>query len=154
MNELSSLLDRYKSIVVFDTETTGLNFCTDQIIELAAVKIQKNERGKVELTDEMDEFIRLPEGKLLDPFVINLTGITDEMLLTKGILRGGGDTRFLLWADIIFMYILSLPLGALTGIKLGWAPFWVFTFLRIDNVAKSFLCLWRFFSYKWIKKVK
>lgn len=85
MNELSSLLDRYKSIVVFDTETTGLNFSTDQIIELAAVKIQKNERGKLELTDEMDEFIRLPEGKLLDPFVINLTGITDEMLLTKGI---------------------------------------------------------------------
>lgn len=85
MNELSSLLDKYKSIIVFDTETTGLNFNTDQIIELAAVKIIKNERGKVVFAEEMDEFIRLPEGKTLDPFVVNLTGITDEMLLEKGI---------------------------------------------------------------------
>ncbi|MEE1279524.1 MAG: 3'-5' exonuclease [Oscillospiraceae bacterium] len=85
MNELSSLLDRYKSIVVFDTETTGLNFSTDQIIELAAVKIIKNERGKVVIDSEMDEFISLPEGQKLDPFVVNLTGITDEMLLEKGI---------------------------------------------------------------------
>ncbi len=94
MNELSSLLDRYKSIVVFDTETTGLNFSTDQIIELAAVKIIKNERGKVTLDSEMDEFISLPEGKKLDPFVVNLTGITDEMLLRKGISVGSAAKLF------------------------------------------------------------
>lgn len=94
MNELSSLLDRYKSIVVFDTETTGLNFSTDQIIELAAVKIIKNERGKVVIDSEMDEFISLPEGQNLDPFVVNLTGITDEMLLQKGISSGSAAKLF------------------------------------------------------------
>ncbi len=85
MNELSSLLDRFKSIVIFDTETTGLNFSSDQIIELAAIKIQRAGNGKAAITREIDEFIELPEGKKLDPFVVNLTGITDEMLLKYGI---------------------------------------------------------------------
>jgi len=85
MNELSGLFDSFKSIVVFDTETTGLNFKSDRIIELAAIKLIKNERGKVVFEREVDEFIRLPEGKTLDPFIVNLTGITDEMLLKHGI---------------------------------------------------------------------
>ncbi len=94
MNELSSLLDKYKSIVVFDTETTGLDFSSDQIIELAAVKIIKNERDKIVICDEMDEFISLPEGEKLDPFVVNLTGITDEMLREKGISMTLAAKRF------------------------------------------------------------
>jgi len=85
MNELSGIFDSFKSIVVFDTETSGLNFKYDKIIELAAVKLIKDERGKVISACEVDEFIRLPEGRTLDPFVINLTGITDEMLLKYGI---------------------------------------------------------------------
>ena len=85
MNELSGLFDTYKSIVVFDTETSGLDFKNDKIIELAAVKLIKNERGKVVAEREVDEFVRLPEGRTLDPFVVNLTGITDEMLLKHGI---------------------------------------------------------------------
>ena len=85
MNELSGLFDTFKSVVVFDTETSGLNFKDDKIIELAAIKLIKNERGKVTVEREVDEFVRLPEGKSLDPFVVNLTGITDEMLLKYGI---------------------------------------------------------------------
>ena len=85
MNELSGILDNFKSIVVFDTETSGLDFKNDTIIELAAIKITKDERGRVITEREVDEFVRLPEGKMLDPVIINLTGITDQMLLEKGI---------------------------------------------------------------------
>lgn len=85
MNELSGLFDTFKNIVVFDTETSGLNFDNDKIIELAAIKLVKNERGKVIAEKEVDEFIRLPEGRRLDPFVVNLTGITDETLDKYGI---------------------------------------------------------------------
>lgn len=85
MNELSGIFDTFKSIVVFDTETSGLDFKSDKIIEIAAVKLQKNECGKIVTVCEIDEFVRLPEGRVLDPFVVNLTGITDEMLLEKGI---------------------------------------------------------------------
>ena len=33
---------------------------------------------------EIDEFVRLTEGRKLDPKIIELTGITDQMLLEQG----------------------------------------------------------------------
>ena len=37
-------------------------------------------------------------------------------ILTKGVLRGGGDTKFLMVADILFLWVASVPLGALAGL--------------------------------------
>ena len=41
MSNLSTLFDRYKALVVFDTETSGLDFDSDQIIELAALRVER-----------------------------------------------------------------------------------------------------------------
>lgn len=41
MSNLSTLFDRYKALVVFDTETSGLDFDDDQIIELAALRVER-----------------------------------------------------------------------------------------------------------------
>ncbi len=95
MNELSGLLDRFDRIVIFDTETSGLDFIGDQIIELAAVCLMRNERGKAAIVDEMDEFVRLPEGRVLSDTIVQLTGITDEMLLEQGISERAAADRFL-----------------------------------------------------------
>lgn len=37
-------------------------------------------------------------------------------ILTKGVLRAGGDTKFLMAGDILFLWIASVPLGALAGL--------------------------------------
>ena len=75
-------------------------------------------------------------------------------ILTKGTLRGGGDTKFLMVADIIFLWIFSIPLGALTGLVLKWPGFWVYIMLRIDQFIKCILCVVRLKSGKWIKRIK
>ena len=67
-------------MVVFDTETTGLTPPADCIIELAALCIPLNNGGEPLIVDQMDEFICLEEGRKLAPKIIELTGITDEML--------------------------------------------------------------------------
>ena len=59
--------------VVFDVETTGLSAVYDSIIELAAVKMYK---GNV--IDTFEAFIN--PGKPLSQTIIQLTGITDQML--------------------------------------------------------------------------
>lgn len=60
--------------VVFDVETTGLSVVYDSIIELAAVKVKDGE-----IIDRFERFSN-PHEKLTDT-IINLTGITDDMLV-------------------------------------------------------------------------
>ena len=74
------LWNRFDRNVVFDTETTGIDFDTDRIIELGAVALEKE--GE---TGSLNCLIRLPQGHRLPPFIVDLTGITDEELAQKGV---------------------------------------------------------------------
>jgi DNA polymerase III alpha subunit (gram-positive type) len=64
-------------VIYFDTETTGLNFRYDRIIELAMLTV---EDGVIK--GNYDEFINI--GQALSPKIISLTGITNEMLAEEG----------------------------------------------------------------------
>ena len=77
---MKSLFQQFDRIVIFDTETTGIEFKTCRIIELGAVALDAE--GEV---DSMDALIRLPEGETIPPVVVDLTGITDLQLLSEGV---------------------------------------------------------------------
>lgn len=91
--------------------------------------------------------------QLMDAMSILVVFRAANSILTKGVLRGGGDTRFLLVADTAAMWVIAIPMGILSGLVLKLPPFWVFFCLQSDQVIKSFWCLWRLRSGKWIKKV-
>ena len=74
-------------------------------------------------------------------------------ILTKGVLRGGGDTKFLMAADVLFLWVASVPLGYLAGLVFHLPSFWIYTFLKIDQVIKAIWCIFRLKSRKWIKKI-
>ena len=76
-----------------------------------------------------------------------------QSVLTKGILRGGGDTVFMMFADVAFLWIASVPLGALCGLVLHTEPFIIYVALKIDWAIKSAICLVRLKSRKWMKVV-
>ena len=73
--------------------------------------------------------------------------------LSKGVLRAGGDTRFLLWADIILLWGVSLPLGSLAAFVWHLPVFWTYFLLKMEFGLKSILCLIRFLTGKWIREV-
>ncbi len=75
-------------------------------------------------------------------------------IMTKGVLRGGGDTKVLMVADNIFLWAASIPLGILAGLILHLPAFWIYFFLKIDQVLKAIWCVIRLRSGKWIKKIK
>lgn len=74
--------------------------------------------------------------------------------LGKGVLRGGGDTRFLMVADVIFQWIASIPLGYLAGIVLHASPFVVLLTVRVDYILKSVWFICRLSTDKWIHQVR
>lgn len=74
-------------------------------------------------------------------------------IMTKGVLRGGGDTKFLMVADVLLLWIISIPLGFMAGLVWKLDPFWIYIFLRIDQVFKTIWCYFRLKSKKWIKVI-
>ncbi len=54
---LETLFSQFDNLLVLDTETTGINCRTDEIIELAV--LQLTQEGGALRREEMDEFIRL-----------------------------------------------------------------------------------------------
>lgn len=84
MAQLEKLFARYDRLVVFDTETTGLQYSRDEIIEFAAVVVeQKNEKAVV--TEQYDELVTLSPGGFVPPRIQELTGISTQDLRERGL---------------------------------------------------------------------
>ena len=81
---LDTLFEKYDKLVLFDTETTGLAYNRDEIIEFAAVVVER-QNGEVVVTQEYDELIALSPQGFVPPQIESLTGITNEDLRLRGI---------------------------------------------------------------------
>ncbi len=79
---LDCLFSRFDNIIVLDTETTGLDAKKEEIIELAMLRL-----GPEGVREQYDQFIRLSPGRVLPPEIIQLTGITPQMLENEGICK-------------------------------------------------------------------
>ena len=66
-----------RTYICFDLETTGLNVESDEIIEVGAVKVVEGR-----LTEQFTCFVNIHQP--LSPFISDLTGISNEMLLQEG----------------------------------------------------------------------
>ena len=79
-----ALFAKYDKLVLFDTETTGLLYSRDEIIEFAAVVVE-NVNGVPTVTKEYDELIALTPGNSVPAKITELTGISTQDLLEKGL---------------------------------------------------------------------
>lgn len=61
---------------VLDFETTGLDYNQEQVIEIAAQRLN----DKLEVVEEFHTMVALSEGSTLRPFITELTGITEADL--------------------------------------------------------------------------
>ena len=79
-----TLFEKYDRLVLFDTETTGLQFSRDEIIEFAAVVVEQ-QGGKPAIVQEYDQLIALSPGGFVPPKITELTGISTQDLQEKGL---------------------------------------------------------------------
>jgi putative MATE family efflux protein len=70
-----------------------------------------------------------------------------------GILRSGGDTKYCLLLDIGGMWLVGVPLVALSGIYLGLPIDKVYIFVFMEEIAKLIVGFPRIASKKWINNL-
>lgn len=73
--------------------------------------------------------------------------------LMMGVLRGGGDAKFVLVNDIIFLWLVAIPCGFLTAFVLRWPIAAVFFVVKSDEIIKSIIATIRVLSGKWVRNV-
>ena len=83
---MKDLFTDFDTLIVLDTETTGVKFRTDEIIELGAVRLRRD--GDSFAPDgELSFLIRLPTGRTVPPVIERITGISQSMLDADGVGR-------------------------------------------------------------------
>ena len=115
--------------MLFDTETTGLLFARDEIIEFAAVVVEQRD-GQPVVVEEYDELISLKPGGVVPPMIEKLTGITTQDLAEKGVPKAkvcadiarmmAGNTLLLAYNahfDLSFLFYMLLRDGDPTVLK-------------------------------------
>jgi DNA polymerase-3 subunit epsilon len=123
MEGLKRFFDHYQRLVLFDTETTGLAFSRDEIIQFSAVVLECP-NGTVETVQQYDHLVTLSPGGFVPPKIQELTGITDMDILERGIPKEqlcrdisdliAGNTLLLAYNahfDLSFLYYLLLRHG-------------------------------------------
>ena len=118
-----TLFDKYDRLLIFDTETTGLLFNRDEIIEFAAAVVE-NRNGIPTVVEEYDELIALSPGGFVPPKIEQLTGISTQDLRERGLPKARvaqdiarmikGNTLLLAYNahfDLSFLYYFLLRHG-------------------------------------------
>ena len=73
--------------------------------------------------------------------------------MMMGVLRGGGDAKFVLLNDLIFMWFMAIPGGFFAVLVLDLPIIPVFFILKSDEIIKAFVAIFRVISGKWVRDV-
>ena len=129
MANFASLFAEYDKLVLFDTETTGLDFARDEIIEFSAVVVEQVD-GQPKVVEEYDQLVTLSPGSFVPPMIQKLTGITNEDIAQRGIPKTqvcadiarmfAGNALLLAYNahfDLSFLFYLLLRSGDISVLK-------------------------------------
>lgn len=91
-------------------------------------------------------------------FAVNMLFILSAVLWTRtfnminvvGVLRGGGDTKFSMYMELLSIWGLGVPLAFLGGFYWKFPVYWVFALVSLEEAFKMVIGLYRLLSGKWI----
>lgn len=74
-----------------------------------------------------------------------------QMSCNCGITRGGGDPKFVMYMDLICIWLIVIPLSFLAAFKLHWPEIMVLLCLNIDQIIKVIPAAIKVNSHSWYK---
>lgn len=99
-----------------------------------------------------DETRALANAYMIIQSVVLVT-MSYQMPTNGGMIRGGGDTRFVMILDLISIWGIVLPFSCLAAFVWRLSPIIVIILLNSDQVFKCVPAFIRVNSYKWIKRL-
>ena len=84
---------------------------------------------------------------------VTVIGSSYEAPCLCGIVSGGGDTKFVLKNDLIFMWGLVLPLSFLSAFVFKWPVPVTFFLLKSDQITKCAVAVVKVNRFRWIRQL-
>jgi len=82
-----------------------------------------------------------------------MLGMSYQMPVGSGIIRGGGDAKYSMIVNNVSVWCLVVPLSLLSAFVWKWPVPMVVLCLQSDQILKGIPIFLRFRSYKWVKKL-
>lgn len=76
-----------------------------------------------------------------------------EMTGMIATLRAGGDGKMGLICDIFSMWLITIPLAALSGFVFGLSPYVVVTVIKINIAIEALVGVWRIHTGRWMRNL-
>ena len=84
---------------------------------------------------------------------VTIAGTAYQMPCLTGIVSGGGDTRFVLFNDLIFMWGIVLPVSLLSAFVFRWPVLAAFICLKADQILKCGVAVVKVNRFRWVRKL-
>ncbi len=78
-------------------------------------------------------------------------GSAYQMPCLTGIVRAGGDTKFVMFNDLIFCWAVTLPISAVAAYGLHLSPVAVFFCLKADQLIKCAVAVVKVNRFRWLR---
>ncbi len=82
-----------------------------------------------------------------------MVGMSYQMPVSMGIIRGGGDARFTMIMNLVSTWAIVMPLSFMSAFWWKWPVVAVVIMIQSDQIFKCLPTFIRLRSYKWIKKL-
>lgn len=128
----------------------GIGLCTSSALFLLRGPI-------VDLYAAISPDLSAETYKMARDFILVLCvtgfGTAYQMPVATGIIRGGGDAKFVLVNDLISIWGIVIPVSLLAAFVFKWPPVAVIACLNADQVFKCGAACIKVNRYRWMKKL-
>ena len=101
----------------------------------------------------VSEEVRLLAKHLLVIFAFFLWVKVSNMVMLGGVLRSGGETKYILYLDVLGTWGIGIPLGILGAFVFKFDIKIIYILISIEEIVRLALGLVRVKSRKWMKKL-
>jgi len=104
----------------------------------------------------IDFYTLTPEARSLTHtfmliLAITVVGTSYEFPVMSGIIQSGGDTKYGMIVDTLFIFFFTLPLAAASAFIFQWPAEVTFIFLKVDQLLKCITHGIKVNRYRWIR---